>query len=659
MMMSANDSAGTPPPPDRWRLADGGAIVWDVAGDGRLPHEDHVEMSGRQVSGIVRYGVDDAGRLVLLRKVVWPMLRTIPNDTHASLIHEFGLDVSPRLTVGGRALGPQRPRRIVFDGLLTIECHTEEGLQVARTLFPAVDGPALLERWELRNASPAAMTVNVAPFHEVHRTEPAKGVYGQYVLEATADVSGDIVLRPGESATIGVSFAGRRAETAARAWDVRAEETRRRALVAALRGALRLETPEPVLDREMDFAKLRTTESVYATKGGLMHGPGGGAYYAAIWANDQAEYVSPFAPFVGDAGGIEAAANCFRHFARFMKDDYAMIPSSVIAEGDDTWGGVGDRGDAAMVAYGAARFALASGDRGAAEQLWPAIQWCLEYCRRHLTPEGVIASDSDELEGRFPAGKANLCTAMLTYGALRSAADLAGELGQPAVAAEYAARADALHAAAEAYFGAEVQGFHTYRYYAGNTTLRAWICIPLTMGVMDRKDGTIAALFSPRLWTADGLATEAGKETFWDRATLYGFRGAFAAGHTEVALAYLLAYSRRRLLGDHVPYPVEAWPEGNQRHLAAESALYCRAVVEGLFGITPRGLRRFTCTPRLPAGWDRMALRSVRAFGRDFDVLVERDRTGAGGVRLTVVAGGVPVFERNGPDGQTFDVVLP
>jgi len=31
-----------------------------------------------------------------------------------------------------------------------------------------------------------------------------------------------------------------------------------------------------------------------------MHGPGGGRYYAAIWANDQAEYANPFFPFLGN-----------------------------------------------------------------------------------------------------------------------------------------------------------------------------------------------------------------------------------------------------------------------------------------------------------------------------------------------------------------------
>jgi hypothetical protein len=54
--------------------------------------------------------------------------------------------------------------------------------------------------------------------------------------------------------------------------------------------------------------------------------------------------------------------NSYRHFARFMNDEYKPIPSSIIAEGTDIWHGAGDRGDGAMIAYGAARFALSLGD---------------------------------------------------------------------------------------------------------------------------------------------------------------------------------------------------------------------------------------------------------------------------------------------------------
>lgn len=84
-----------------------------------------------------------------------------------------------------------------------------------------------------------------------------------------------------------------------------------------------------------------------------MHGPGRESYYAAIWANDQAEYINSFFPFVGYQYGNESALNSFKHFARYMNDEWKPIPSSIIAEGDGYWNGASDRGDAAMIAYSA------------------------------------------------------------------------------------------------------------------------------------------------------------------------------------------------------------------------------------------------------------------------------------------------------------------
>ena len=93
---------------------------------------------------------------------------------------------------------------------------------------------------------------------------------------------------------------------------------------------------------------------------------------------------------------------------------------------------------------------------------------------------------------------------------------------------------------------------------------------------------------------------------------------------TEKALEYLSYYSKRRLLGEHVPYAVEAYPEGNQRHLSAESALYCRVYTEGVFGLRPTSFSSFQLTPRLPAAWGAMRLKNVQAFGTVFDLSVSR-----------------------------------
>jgi hypothetical protein len=266
------------------------------------------------------------------------------------------------------------------------------------------------------------------------------------------------------------------------------------------------------------------------------------------------------------------------------------------------------------------------GDRKSAEELWPLIEWCIEYCKRKINKDGVITSDSDELEGRFPSGKANLCTSSLLYDALNSAVYLGTDLGKPSKPiSQYKTMAKELKDNIEKYFGAKIDGFDTYRYYEGNDVLRSWICIPLTTGIFDRSKGTIDALFSPQLWTSQGLLTQAGSTTFWDRSTLYGLRGAFAAGETEKGLKFLTSYSNRRLLGDHVPYAVEAWPEGNQRHLSAESALYCRVITEGIFGFRPTGLNSFTVTPQLPAVWDQMSLTNIVAFGgKSIDIKVLR-----------------------------------
>lgn len=287
----------------------------------------------------------------------------------------------------------------------------------------------------------------------------------------------------------------------------------------------------------------------------------------------------------------------------------------------------------AMIAYGAGRFALAFGNVDSAKVLWPLIEWCLEYLKRKLNDDGVVFSDSDELENRFPSGKANLNTSSLYYDALRSAGYLGKLLGKPSMQLKaYEQQARQLRGNIEKYFGATVEGFPTYRYYKGNDTLRAWITTPLTVDIFERKEGTVAALFSPRLWTEDGLASLAGNKTFWDRSTLYALRGVLAAGETERALTFLQYFSRRRLLGEHVPYAVEAYPEGNQRHLSAESGLYCRIYTEGLFGMRPIGFDAFAMTPRLPAAWDHMALRNIHSFGNVFDVEVMR----AGAKRLTV-----------------------
>lgn len=641
----------------RWALNAEGGITWQVR-PGDAPHSDHIEMSGLQVSTVVRYGVDANGAFFLNRGMVWPLLRTIPNNTHASLMRKMGWNPLENVLVGNAQLREQ-VQSISLDGTMTVRslCPVRGGeVELTRVLFPSTSLPAFCEKYTLKNLGDKPVPVEASNVRSEILTPKERGVAGTYHLIQSLTGGFSRQLQPGEEVSFYVTTAGFKEGETEVVPDVEKELQARKSLIQTFWSSLVFDSPDPVINTMFAFAKIRGAESIYQTAGGLMHGPGGESYYAAIWANDQAEYINPFFPFLGYDKGNGSALNSYKHFARFMNDAYKPIPSSIIAEGTDIWNGAGDRGDAAMIAYGAGRYALARGDRSEAEQLWPLIEWCLEYCRRQLNEQGVVASDADELENRFPAGDANLCTSSLYYDALNSAVYLGKALKKPGKqTSQYAREAKQLKKDIEAYFGATVEGFETYQYYDGNDILRSWICIPLTVGIYDRAEATIAALFSPRLWTENGLLTQAGSETFWDRSTLYALRGVYAAGETEKATEYLKFYSAQRLLGEHVPYAIEAWPEGNQRHLSAESGLYCRIITEGMFGIRPTGFRSFTMTPRLPAEWDHISLKSVRAFGSDFDISVVRDGEK---LAVSVTSGEKVVLKKTIKEGQTLTVSL-
>lgn len=608
----------------RWKVAPEGGITWEVRqGDA---HQDHIEMSGRRVSVIVGYGVREDGSLNLTRRIAFPSLRTLPNDKSGTLSHVFANDATPRFLIDGRLAGKEVVTRIHHRGLMTVDSviGSQGEIALTRTIFPSTESPVVIEKYTFTNRTAQAISLDVEDAQKTVRTDSARGVTGEYLISSEVLQPHRRSVGPGGSANFALIFTAREVATGPLRIDPDAEERARSERVNRFLAELQLETPDPVLNAAFALAKIRAAESIYQTKGGLMHGSGGGGY-ATIWANDQIEYANPFFPFLGDRAANEAAINELRLFARYVNPDYKPLPNAVVAEGTGAWNGPGDRGDMAMIAYGAARFSLAYGDRQIGEELWKLITWCLEYCRRRINAGGVVASESDELEGRFPAGKANLCTSSLYYDALNSTVLLGHELGtREAELSRYKDQANAIRAAIETYFGAKIQGFDAYRYYDGNQVLRAWIGIPLTVGIYDRKDGTMDALFSGALWTDDGLMSQAGEKVFFDRSTLYALRGAFAAGKTERAIDFLKRYTNRRLLGDHVPYPIEWGPEGTQPHLAAESALYCRVFTEGLFGIRPTGFRSFAITPTLPKAWSSMQLRNIHAFGSGFDLVVTR-----------------------------------
>ena len=637
------------PPKTRWNLFGDLGVSWNVSSDSNLPHNDNVEMSGKRVSAIITYGATKNRVLTLSREVIWPMLRIKADDPRGYLRRTYEEDIMPEILIGGKPVKPGELKAVEFTGVLTLKQKAKHGVEITRELFPSTDKTLLLERWKIKNGGTKTQTIAIKPFAKEERDT---GMYGEYLIKAFVDKPRTLELKSGASGNFTLIFSARKIAEALPEINSANERNARLAFLNRINASLVLQTPDPVINRAFALAKIRTSESLFETKRGLLHSPGGGRYYGGTWANDQVEYAGPFFPYLGYEPANRASLNTYRIFAAAMKPDYSFIPYSFEVEGDLPY--KRDRGDAAMYAYGASRFALALADKKVAKALWPAIQWSLEYCLRQTNAQGVVESETDEMEGRLPTGKANLSTSTLTYGALRNAANLARALNRKTEADEFDKRANNLSKALENYFGAEIGGFKTYRYFAGNDTLRGWIGLPLTMGIFERKEATLNALFS-KLWTDDGLRTQANLDQFWDRQTLYAFRGTFIAGDTERGMKFLKAYTSRRLLGEHVPYPVEAFPEGGQAHLAAESALYCRIFTEGILGLNPTSFKTFSCAPKIPSGWKFISLHSVTLVGKTLDINL---KIAEGAQELTVKEKGKIVYRNKKPSNEPFVVNL-
>ena len=590
---------------DYWRILNEQAIIWDVYNETRLPHADDIEMAGQRVACILRYDVAPNRQLTINRDLIFPQLRRFVRtsepewyDYRNYLRYTFSDEYLPVMITNQMIIDPPLDS-VRIDGKINFYHKPEHEIQISRTFFPSMTERLWVEKITLTNSSDNSKQIQIGAKEYVHN-EP--GMHGHYIIRIHSDADAKINLAPGESYSYGVYYSATMNEEPPVTETIAEAETKRDEFLAEMRQNLVLKTPDPVINTLFYFSKIRAAENIFDTKMGLVHSPGGGNYYAGVWANDQVEYSGPFFPYLGYENGNIAAYNAYVQFMNNMPEEGDFIRSSFEMEGDLPCCEK-DRGDAAMIAYGTSQFVLALGDRKMAEELWPLIEWSLEDNHKKLNEHGVVLSDTDEMEGRIPTGDANLSTSSLYYGGLINAARVAEMLGKPRrMIRDYNRRASNLEKAIENHFGATIDGIDTYRYFEGHETFRHWICLPLVMGINTRKEGTLEALFD-RLWTDDGILVDPNDNVLWDRGTLYAFRGAFLAGASDKALERLIPFSRTRLLGARVPYVVEAYPEYGMRHLSAESALYVRVFTEGVLGIEPTGYKSFDVRPEIPHDW--------------------------------------------------------
>ena len=144
------------------------------------------------------------------------------------------------------------------------------------------------------------------------------------------------------------------------------------------------------------------------------------------------------------------------------------------------------------------------------------------------------------------------------------------------------------------------------------------------------------------------ISDENRSSTIWDRSTLYGMKAAFLSGAGDRIMAPFLDYCNKRLLCDRVPYAVEAYPEGGKRHLSGESALFARVVTEGIFGIRPEGLHKFSFLPQVFDGLGEMKLENIPICGGCYGIRIGRDGW--------VVTDGGKEIARGETDGKRVEI---
>lgn len=592
-------------------------------------------MAGKKVAGIITYDIDSLGYLSVDRELIYPQLRRHLEDGESKwqvyrsyLKGYYDDDLLPTIYCNNIKMNPTAVSKVTIDGTLEITHHpSSKEIVLKRDFFPSVDQRMFVEQWTITNTRDSIADIQITP---VSQSLSQLGPKGPSELLVESVPKSDFSLSPNESYTFDIIYGARKRGDDLFELQLLHEE--RQAFLDDIHENLKLNTPDSVLNTLFAFSKVRATESIFDSKMGLVHSPGGGRYYTGIWANDQAEYSGPFFPYLGLEQGNIAALNTYKRFWEMMQtipNHEKNIWASFEMNGEIPCCG-SDRGDAAMVAFGGLHYLLATGDLELCRQYEPMINWCLTWNAKKLNSEGVVRSDTDEMEGRIETGSANLSTSSLYYGALDLAIGYYGDLGYDlAKLNELRNKRDALGKAIEKYFGANIEGLDTYKYFKEHKYLRHWICMPLVVGLHDHVDATVTALFD-RLWSENGVHVEKNSDNkaiskiFWDRGTLYALRGTIMAGEIEVSLQKLQEFSKKRLIGDRVPYVVEAYPEGNMAHLSAESALYCRVFIEGMFGIKPIGTNAFDLTPRLPQAWNAMSLDRIAAFGLLHNIKIER-----------------------------------
>ena len=203
---------------DRWFMQPDGSITWTIKD--RLPHADNIEMSGEKVSLWVGYGIDTARVSKITRTIVFPTFRMLPDDTRSFIAYTFNDDELPRMYINSQLLRtdiskPDEAGSLVFQvkrinqhGIMRISAQAGNPnlVKIERSLFPSVDKPLAIEKFEFTNISSKPVTVSMEHLKREVTTDTIRSKSSPHTVIMESVNDGSKILQPGQSTAFAVCY---------------------------------------------------------------------------------------------------------------------------------------------------------------------------------------------------------------------------------------------------------------------------------------------------------------------------------------------------------------------------------------------------------------------------------------------------------------------
>ncbi len=532
---------------------------------------DFFEMSGRKSGAVISYTVGEDGRLELFRHISYYDIRDEKGLAHSC--NESGFC---GLTLNGEAID-ERVRYVDIGGRLAFFSESDKGATTVRTFFPAVYGAGLIEKIEI------------------------SGVSGEVALDCKARTSEesaviDSVGIADEKGSFFPDFGGSSCRTADEKGYCRfyvvwysavkgeeymlnafLEDRKRLDLISTAFNSVSLTSPEPALDVCFSHAVLHCVETA-EEKDGLLYlsdGREDGVIDLASIASS-----IPLLAYCGYPNGLKQSLNTLSLFVIRAETDglrtgvAPSIPMLLSLKGGETSSKT-DKGQCACFLESVTTLSLSIGSPPLTAELYKYLCYAADYCR------GKTKGGAVTVGGKADYGiSARACLGYRKLSAIASCGNKTTDSGK------------------YAYFAQELkESLYLKGAAAGAELPKVGIAL---------NDTTVAGALSD--------AFDRGFKE--DGELLRTVKGAFLANNADKAMSVLLEYTKERLLGSHSPYPIGK----DGRETAEASALYVRAVVEGVLGYSPVSYTSFELTPRLPQGWDRMRLNNLYTCGHSLDI---------------------------------------